>query len=90
MGNLAEFDAKNLEFLDKIKATGRVEFRTFPNDVLKALHAAAEKINEEVADSDKDARKVYDSYLKFRDGVREWHNINEVAYHKALGNVGAI
>ena len=89
---LAEFDARNLEFLEKIRAYkgGKIQFRTFPDDVLKALYKAAEKLNEQVADSDPDARKVYDAYKKFRDGVRTWHNINEVAYQNALKTVGAI
>ena len=90
--NLAEFDAGNNEFLGKIKAYdgGKIKFRQFPNDVLKKLHSEAEKINDKVASSDPDARKVYDSYLKFRDGVRSWNNINEVSYTNALKIVGAI
>ncbi|MEE8434704.1 MAG: ABC transporter substrate-binding protein, partial [bacterium] len=86
------FDAKNLEYLGKIKAyrNGRIKFRQFPNDLLKVLHTKSEEIAEEVANSDPDARKVYDSYKKFRNGVRLWHNINEVAYVEALKTVGAI
>ena len=87
--NLALFDAQNNEYLDKIKKAG-IQFRVFPKDVLKALFKAAEKINEQVADSDPDARRVYDSYKKFRDGVRNWNNLNEVAYTDALKSVGAI
>ena len=90
VNNLAEFDARNGEFLDKIKAGGKVQFRQLPNDVLKSLYNEAEKINQEVADSDPDARKVYESYKKFRNGVRQWHNLNEVAYQNALKSVGAI
>ncbi len=90
--NLAEFDAKNLEYLGKIRAYrgGRVQFRQFPNDVLKALHTASNEIAEGVANSDPDARKVYDSYKAFQNGIRKWHNINEVAYQRALAAVGAI
>jgi TRAP-type mannitol/chloroaromatic compound transport system substrate-binding protein len=90
--NLAEFDAKNLEYLDKIRAyrNGKVQFRQFPNDVLKALHTASNEIAEGVANSDPDARKVYDSYKAFQNGIRKWHNINEVAYQRALAAVGAI
>lgn len=88
--NLAEFDAKNGEFLKKILALGKVQLRQFPDDVLRGLHKAAEKINQGVADSDPDARRVYESYKKFRDGVRSWHNLNEVAYVKALQAVGVI
>lgn len=92
VNNLAEFDAKNQEYLDKIKAYrgGKIQFRTFPPDVLKALYKAAERINEGVADSDPDARKIYDSYKKFQANIRKWHNINEVSYQEALKTVGAI
>jgi len=90
--NQAEFDAKNNEYLKKILAYkgGQVQLRQYPTDVLKALYAASEKINQEVADSDPDARKVYESYKKFQSGVRSWHNLNEVAYTDALKAVGAI
>jgi TRAP-type mannitol/chloroaromatic compound transport system substrate-binding protein len=82
--NMAEFDAKNNEYLDKILALGKVELRQFPAEVIKELHKVAEKINQEVADSDPDARKLYESYKKFRDGVRKYFNISEVAYSEAL------
>jgi TRAP-type mannitol/chloroaromatic compound transport system substrate-binding protein len=82
--NMAEFDAKNNEYLDKILALGKVELRQFPAAVIKELHTVAEKINQEVADSDPDARKLYESYKKFRDGVRKYFNLSEVAYSEAL------
>jgi TRAP-type mannitol/chloroaromatic compound transport system substrate-binding protein len=88
--NLAEFDFKNIEFLAKIKATGKNEIIKFPPDVLKAFHKVAEKINQQVADSDPDAGKVYESYKKFQNGVRGWNNLNEVAYTDALKAVGVI
>ena len=90
VSNLAEFDAKNIEFLEKIKATGKTEIKAFPPDVMRAFYAAAEKVNQEVADSDPDARKVYESYKKFRDGVRQWHNVNELGYSNALKAIGII
>ena len=88
---LAWFDARNGEFVKKIKDFG-VQFRQFPDDVLKAMFIASERINQEVADSDKTgaAGKVYASYKKFRDEIRSWHKINEYAYHDALKTVGAV
>jgi TRAP-type mannitol/chloroaromatic compound transport system substrate-binding protein len=86
---LAQFDARNAAFVDKIKKHGII-FRQFPDDVLKALYKAALKINEQVADSDPVARKVYDHYKNFQKDVRGWHNLNEVSYHNALATVGAI
>ena len=88
---LANFDARNGEFKKKMEDFG-VQFRVFPDDVLIAMFKAAERINDEVADADKtgQARKVYDSYKKFRDQVRAWHKVNEYAYVDALKVVGAV
>lgn len=88
--NLAEFDAKNLEYLGKIRdyRGGRVQFRQFPEDLLMALYKASNEIAEDVANSDPDARKVYDSYKAFQDGIRKWHNVNKVPYQKALTAAG--
>jgi TRAP-type mannitol/chloroaromatic compound transport system substrate-binding protein len=87
---LAEFDANNLEYLNKIKATGKNEVKRFPDSVLKAVYKVAERVNQEVADSDPVARKVYDSYKKFQDGIRQWHTVNEWAFRDALKTVGAV
>jgi len=86
---LAEFDARNAGFVKKIKDYG-VQFRQFPDDVMKGLSQAAAKIAEEVADKDPDARKIYDSFKSFQSEVRSWHNMNEVAYHMALKAAGII
>ncbi|MCH9045801.1 MAG: ABC transporter substrate-binding protein, partial [SAR324 cluster bacterium] len=87
--SLANYDAQNNEYLKKIVDYG-IQLRHFPDDVLRALHKAAERINDEVADSDPDARKVYDSYKKFRDGIRNWYSNQEYAYTAALKAVGVI
>ena len=86
---LANYDAQNNEYLKKIVDYG-IQLRHFPDDVLRALHKAAERINDEVADSDPEARKVYDSYKKFRDGIRTWYSNQEYAYTAALKAVGVI
>ncbi len=88
---LANYDARNGPFVKKLVDYG-TKFRVFPDDVLIAMFKAAEKINDQVADDDKTgaARKVYDSYKKFRDQIRGWHKINEYAYTNALKTVGAI
>ncbi len=89
VANLAEFDARNQEFLRRMQQQSAVAFRELPADVLKALYAAAERVNQSVADADPDARRVYESYKAFRDGVRAWHALSEAAYQRALASVGA-
>lgn len=83
VNNLAEFDAKNEEHIQKIQDYG-VKFRQFPDSVLQAFKKAADEINEEVADKDEDARQIYDSYKSFRDGIRAHFKVAEYAYLDAL------
>ncbi|HKI99009.1 MAG TPA: TRAP transporter substrate-binding protein DctP [bacterium] len=90
VNNLAEFDAKNVEYLAKIKATGKNEIKFFPPEVLKAFYKTAERVNQQTADADPDAHKVYESYKKFMAGIRSWHKINEWGYVDALKEVGAV
>jgi TRAP-type mannitol/chloroaromatic compound transport system substrate-binding protein len=89
MANLAQFEARNQEFLRRIRQDGRIAFRQLPADVLKALYRASEQVNQAVADADADARTVYESYKRFRDGIRGWTSLGEGAYQRALGTVGA-
>jgi TRAP-type mannitol/chloroaromatic compound transport system substrate-binding protein len=89
ISNLAEFDAHNLEYLTILEKKG-VKLVKFPDDVLKAIYKICERVNQQVADSDPDARKVYESYKKFQNGIRQWHSVNEWAYKDALAVVGAL
>jgi len=87
--NLAEFDAKNQAHVEKLADYG-VKFRTFPDEVLQGMYKAALEVNEEVAATSEDTRKVWESYKSFMDSVRDFYSISEYAYISALRTVGAV
>ncbi len=81
---LAQFEVKNAEYLEKIRATPGVEVRPYPAPVIEAARAAARETIEEYANSDPFARRVYDSLLAFRRGAKGWSAVSEGLYYSDL------
>jgi TRAP-type mannitol/chloroaromatic compound transport system substrate-binding protein len=82
---LAEYTARNNAALRDLVTKHNVQLRAFPDDVLKKLRTLSDEVVAEVAKKDKATKKVYDSYRQFRDQVRDWHDVSELAYMKARG-----
>ncbi len=82
--SLAELEAQNSGALIDLVANHGVKVRQLPDDVLRGLKRAAKETVEEVAASDPASRKVYDSFLKFKEQNDQWQNISERAYQYAL------
>lgn len=81
--SLSEYQAKNAEALEDLVNNHGVLLRRFPDDLLRRLREASQQVVEEVAESDADSRRVYDSFLKFRQQSRHWRSISEEAYTAA-------
>ena len=75
-----EFSAKNNAALDTLINKHKVDVRRLPDDVLKKLKALSEEVVLELAGKNKDAKKIFDSYDKFRKQVKAWHDISEREY----------
>ena len=56
----------------------KVEFRRLPDTVLAALREQAEIVLIELAAKDAFAKRVYDSFVAFREQVRAWSAVSEV------------
>ena len=82
---LAEYTARNNAALRDLVTKHNVQLRAFPDDVLKKLRTLSDEVVAEVAKKDKATKKVYESYRQFRDQVRAWHDVSELAYMKARG-----
>ena len=82
---LAEYTARNNAALHTLVTRHKVKLRAFPEDVLKKLKSLSDEVVAEVAAKDADSRAVYASFRKFRDEVRAWHNVSEMAYFRARG-----
>ncbi|UCE89476.1 MAG: ABC transporter substrate-binding protein, partial [Pseudomonadota bacterium] len=80
---LAEYTARNNAALHTLVNTHKVDLRALPDDVLNKLRALSDEVVAEVAARDKASKRVFDSFRKFRDQAKKWHDISELAYMKA-------
>lgn len=81
---LAQSDAQNNFYLQKMINEENVDLRPFPDDVMKTLHGYAQDVLNEVAASDPMSKKVYDSFQKFQKEVAAWGNISEKAFYNSI------
>lgn len=80
---LAEYTARNNRALHTLVNEHKVKLRPFPDPVIKKLARLSDEVVAEVAKNDKASRKVHESFIKFRDQARTWHDISEAAYMRA-------
>jgi len=80
---LAEYTARNNAALHTLVNKHKVQLKQFPDDVLSKLRRLSDEVVKELAENDKDSKKVYDSFITFRDQAKAWHNISEVSYMRA-------
>lgn len=77
---LADFTARNNQALQTLVNEHKVDLRQFPDEVMKKLKQLSDEVVAEVAAKDPMSKKVYDSFVKFRDEAVAWHNVSERAY----------
>ncbi|MBP0049794.1 TRAP transporter substrate-binding protein [Marinobacterium sp. AK62] len=80
---LAEFMTKNNQALDQLVNEHGVELRNFPDDVMKKLREISDQVVAEEAEKDEITKKVYDSFVAFRDQVQKWTAVSDQAYVNA-------
>jgi TRAP-type mannitol/chloroaromatic compound transport system substrate-binding protein len=80
---LDEYTARNNAALIELQEKYKVQVRKLPDDVLRALHKASDEYLQEVIAKDEMARKIYESWKPFAEGVKNYHHISEQAYINA-------
>lgn len=83
---LAEFEAKNNEYLQKIIKESDVEVRQLNKDVLKGLFEAREKVMKEIVNQNEDSKKIYASYSAFQKNITDWSKYSEGLYYQVMAN----
>ncbi len=81
---LAEFDAKNGEYLAKLIHEHKVKLEKFPDDMLKAFKKFSGEVIADLVKTDADAARVYESYSAFRRKIAGWEDVTTHAYNAAL------
>ncbi len=74
---LSEFEAKNAEYLEKIRTETEVEIRPYPTEVLEQLAQTTKEVVFEIAESNPTARKVLDSYMAFAKRSKGWSSLGQ-------------
>jgi TRAP-type mannitol/chloroaromatic compound transport system substrate-binding protein len=77
---LAESMVKNNQALDQLVNKHGVELRNFPEDVMRKLREISDQVVAEEAQKDEITKKVYDSFVAYRDQVKQWTAVAEQAY----------
>ncbi|HHJ13754.1 MAG TPA: TRAP transporter substrate-binding protein [Gammaproteobacteria bacterium] len=82
---LTEMIARNNQALQTLVQEHQVQLRKLPDDVLARLRELSQEVVAEIADKDALSRRVYESYLAFREQVMAWSRISEQAFLQARG-----
>ena len=77
---LAEYTARNNAALTELVDQHGVELRRLPDDVLDKLKKISEEVTAEIVDDDPLSQRIYQSFMQYREGVVNYHEISEKAY----------
>ena len=80
---LAEYTARNNTALATLTDKHKVQLKRLPDDVLKKLKQLSDEVIAEVAAKDALSKKVFQSFIQFREQVVAWHDVSERAYLNA-------
>jgi len=78
---LSQFVSKNNTYLKKLVEEEGVELRPFPKPVIEKLREYSDEVIAEIIGKDAKARKIFESFDKFRRDVKGWAQISEKLYY---------
>ena len=74
---------QHMKYLPVLLKEHGVQLRKFDDGILRALGKTSGEVVAKVGASDPLTKRVYESYIKFRDASRQWTDISERAYLNA-------
>lgn len=84
MWMLAELEAQNNFFLNKLITEENVQLRQFPASVLQTLRKYSQEVVEEIVEADSGSRRIYDSIRAFKKNILSWNKVSENAIQPYL------
>lgn len=81
--SLAEFNTNNARALAELSRDPNIEIRRFDNRLLEAIGNASGEVMAEIGNRDPLTRRVYDSYINFRDRITRWSDAGERGFLNA-------
>jgi TRAP-type mannitol/chloroaromatic compound transport system substrate-binding protein len=83
---LSHFEAKNAEYLLKIKSESKVSLEVFSEEILVHLKERSLEVIQEMAEESKLNKKIYDSYYGFLAQSQAWASLSEKSYHSKIAS----
>jgi len=80
---LAEFNAKNTDALNILMTKHKVVLRRFGDEVMRALGEASGDVVADAGSGDPVAKKIYESFMKYRKSSVVWTKVTDQAYGEA-------
>jgi TRAP-type mannitol/chloroaromatic compound transport system substrate-binding protein len=77
---MAEFNAKNGEWLGKLINEQGVQLRRFSDEIFDSFGEAADEVFAEVVEHSDLAKRIHESFIKARSEVGGWAKISDQAY----------
>ncbi len=84
MYTLSNFEAKNAEYLEKLKHIPTLSVRPYPDALIETARRASAEVMREYADSDDTTRSVYASIQQFQKLNKPWSEITERRFYTEL------
>ncbi|RDH82655.1 MAG: ABC transporter substrate-binding protein [endosymbiont of Galathealinum brachiosum] len=78
-----EYTTRNQRALDTLVNKHKVKVLKLPDEVLSKLQSLSDEVINEVAATDEMTKKVFKSFKTYRDQVKKWSDISELAYLKS-------
>lgn len=75
-----EFSARNASALKTLVEEHGVEVRAFPPDVINRFKEISEEIILETRDENELSRRIVDSFLAFREQMKEYQKVSDIAF----------
>lgn len=76
----ADYTASNARAFHTLIHKHKVQVRKFPIEVLNKFSEITHEVLSDITEKDKFSKEVYDSYMKFRKLMVDYHNVNERFY----------
>lgn len=76
----AEYTTRNHQALETLVSKHKVKVLKLPDEVLKTLQKLSDQVVSDIAAKDKMTQKVFNSFKTYREQVRKWTDISELAY----------
>lgn len=76
----AEYTTRNQQALDTLVNKHKVKVLKLPDEVLNTLQKLSDEVVKEIASKDAMTQKVFNSFSAYRDQVKKWTEISELAY----------